>query len=101
MEFSEGKQSAGQAGKSCAPSVVNFSLKEYNNNYFHNGLLFIDLNLKGNFPLILVKKQKPVHLAQGGYRDGTPCTLRCYLSLIHICRCRRYAVCRSRWSPDH
>eukprot|EP00826_Nyctotherus_ovalis_P029669 TRINITY_DN23525_c0_g1_i2.p2 TRINITY_DN23525_c0_g1~~TRINITY_DN23525_c0_g1_i2.p2 ORF type:complete len:150 (-),score=62.76 TRINITY_DN23525_c0_g1_i2:15-464(-) len=21
------------------------------------------------------------------------------LSLIHICRCRRYAVCRSRWSP--
>eukprot|EP00826_Nyctotherus_ovalis_P055528 TRINITY_DN7381_c0_g1_i3.p1 TRINITY_DN7381_c0_g1~~TRINITY_DN7381_c0_g1_i3.p1 ORF type:complete len:470 (-),score=48.10 TRINITY_DN7381_c0_g1_i3:22-1431(-) len=38
-----------------------------------------------------------------------PCTLRCYhcfpctlrLSLIHICRCRRYAVCRSRWSPYH
>eukprot|EP00826_Nyctotherus_ovalis_P033055 TRINITY_DN26661_c0_g2_i1.p1 TRINITY_DN26661_c0_g2~~TRINITY_DN26661_c0_g2_i1.p1 ORF type:complete len:100 (-),score=11.20 TRINITY_DN26661_c0_g2_i1:9-308(-) len=28
-----------------------------------------------------------------------PCTLR--LSLIHICRCRRYAVCRSRWSPYH
>eukprot|EP00826_Nyctotherus_ovalis_P017190 TRINITY_DN15040_c0_g1_i6.p1 TRINITY_DN15040_c0_g1~~TRINITY_DN15040_c0_g1_i6.p1 ORF type:complete len:121 (+),score=32.35 TRINITY_DN15040_c0_g1_i6:510-872(+) len=26
-------------------------------------------------------------------------TLR--LSLIHICRCRRYAVCRSRWSPYH
>eukprot|EP00826_Nyctotherus_ovalis_P006358 TRINITY_DN11494_c0_g3_i3.p1 TRINITY_DN11494_c0_g3~~TRINITY_DN11494_c0_g3_i3.p1 ORF type:complete len:263 (+),score=57.44 TRINITY_DN11494_c0_g3_i3:136-924(+) len=28
----------------------------------------------------------------------------CYmtsLSLIHICRCRRYAVCRSRWSPYH
>eukprot|EP00826_Nyctotherus_ovalis_P031198 TRINITY_DN24900_c0_g1_i1.p2 TRINITY_DN24900_c0_g1~~TRINITY_DN24900_c0_g1_i1.p2 ORF type:complete len:115 (+),score=4.28 TRINITY_DN24900_c0_g1_i1:153-497(+) len=24
-----------------------------------------------------------------------------YLSLIHICRCRRYAVCRSRWSPDN
>eukprot|EP00826_Nyctotherus_ovalis_P036752 TRINITY_DN3285_c0_g1_i21.p1 TRINITY_DN3285_c0_g1~~TRINITY_DN3285_c0_g1_i21.p1 ORF type:complete len:604 (-),score=154.23 TRINITY_DN3285_c0_g1_i21:21-1634(-) len=22
-----------------------------------------------------------------------------FLSLIHICRCRRYAVCRSRWSP--
>ena len=21
------------------------------------------------------------------------------LSLIHISRCRRYAVCRSRWSP--
>eukprot|EP00826_Nyctotherus_ovalis_P055660 TRINITY_DN7412_c0_g1_i4.p1 TRINITY_DN7412_c0_g1~~TRINITY_DN7412_c0_g1_i4.p1 ORF type:complete len:281 (+),score=44.18 TRINITY_DN7412_c0_g1_i4:42-845(+) len=25
----------------------------------------------------------------------------CELSLIHICRCRRYAVCRSRWSPYH
>eukprot|EP00826_Nyctotherus_ovalis_P033396 TRINITY_DN27044_c0_g1_i1.p1 TRINITY_DN27044_c0_g1~~TRINITY_DN27044_c0_g1_i1.p1 ORF type:complete len:100 (+),score=7.64 TRINITY_DN27044_c0_g1_i1:65-364(+) len=24
-----------------------------------------------------------------------------YLSLIHICRCRRYAVCRTRWSPNH
>eukprot|EP00826_Nyctotherus_ovalis_P027487 TRINITY_DN21484_c0_g1_i1.p1 TRINITY_DN21484_c0_g1~~TRINITY_DN21484_c0_g1_i1.p1 ORF type:complete len:105 (-),score=24.91 TRINITY_DN21484_c0_g1_i1:23-337(-) len=23
------------------------------------------------------------------------------LSLIHICRCRRYAVCRSRGSPKH
>eukprot|EP00826_Nyctotherus_ovalis_P043909 TRINITY_DN4687_c0_g4_i5.p1 TRINITY_DN4687_c0_g4~~TRINITY_DN4687_c0_g4_i5.p1 ORF type:complete len:162 (-),score=23.58 TRINITY_DN4687_c0_g4_i5:27-512(-) len=32
-------------------------------------------------------------------------TLKIYvmynLSLIHICRCRRYAVCRSRWSPYH
>eukprot|EP00826_Nyctotherus_ovalis_P026013 TRINITY_DN20267_c0_g1_i1.p2 TRINITY_DN20267_c0_g1~~TRINITY_DN20267_c0_g1_i1.p2 ORF type:complete len:103 (-),score=13.49 TRINITY_DN20267_c0_g1_i1:9-317(-) len=27
--------------------------------------------------------------------------LNIYLSLIHICRCRRYAVCRSRWSPYH
>eukprot|EP00826_Nyctotherus_ovalis_P009129 TRINITY_DN12397_c0_g1_i4.p2 TRINITY_DN12397_c0_g1~~TRINITY_DN12397_c0_g1_i4.p2 ORF type:complete len:110 (-),score=18.55 TRINITY_DN12397_c0_g1_i4:17-346(-) len=26
---------------------------------------------------------------------------RINLSLIHICRCRRYAVCRSRWSPYH
>ena len=23
------------------------------------------------------------------------------LTHIHICRCRRYAVCRSRWSPYH
>eukprot|EP00826_Nyctotherus_ovalis_P025106 TRINITY_DN19405_c0_g1_i2.p1 TRINITY_DN19405_c0_g1~~TRINITY_DN19405_c0_g1_i2.p1 ORF type:complete len:336 (-),score=63.02 TRINITY_DN19405_c0_g1_i2:13-987(-) len=27
------------------------------------------------------------------------CTM--YLSLIHICRCRRYEGCRSRWSPHH
>ena len=24
-----------------------------------------------------------------------------HLSLIHICRCRRYSLCRSRWSPYH
>ena len=24
-----------------------------------------------------------------------------WLSLIHICRCRRYSLCRSRWSPYH
>ena len=24
-----------------------------------------------------------------------------WLSLIHIWRCRRYSLCRSRWSPDH
>ena len=23
------------------------------------------------------------------------------LSLIHIWRCRRYSLCRSRWSPEH
>eukprot|EP00826_Nyctotherus_ovalis_P018338 TRINITY_DN15483_c0_g1_i1.p2 TRINITY_DN15483_c0_g1~~TRINITY_DN15483_c0_g1_i1.p2 ORF type:complete len:132 (+),score=13.65 TRINITY_DN15483_c0_g1_i1:109-504(+) len=37
-----------------------------------------------------------------GYWDG--CSLDIYfddLSLIHICRCRRYAVCRSRWSAYH
>ena len=28
-------------------------------------------------------------------------TLCWLLSLIHIWRCRRYAVCRSRWSPYH
>ena len=25
----------------------------------------------------------------------------CRLSLIHIWRCRRYSLCRSRWSPYH
>ena len=28
-------------------------------------------------------------------------SLLCTLSLIHIWRCRRYSLCRSRWSPYH
>eukprot|EP00826_Nyctotherus_ovalis_P024474 TRINITY_DN18926_c0_g1_i1.p1 TRINITY_DN18926_c0_g1~~TRINITY_DN18926_c0_g1_i1.p1 ORF type:complete len:108 (+),score=34.03 TRINITY_DN18926_c0_g1_i1:102-425(+) len=32
---------------------------------------------------------------------GKQSPLPIQLSLIHICRCRRYAVCRSRWSPYH
>eukprot|EP00826_Nyctotherus_ovalis_P024905 TRINITY_DN19218_c0_g2_i1.p1 TRINITY_DN19218_c0_g2~~TRINITY_DN19218_c0_g2_i1.p1 ORF type:complete len:238 (+),score=57.86 TRINITY_DN19218_c0_g2_i1:159-872(+) len=33
--------------------------------------------------------------------SGIPGRSEVELSLIHICRCRRYAVCRSRWSPYH
>ena len=39
-----------------------------------------------------------------GHNCEEPCSLTCKdqgLSLIHIWRCRRYAVCRSRWSPYH
>ena len=35
---------------------------------------------------------------------ASSCDVACphhVLSLIHIWRCRRYAVCRSRWSPYH
>eukprot|EP00826_Nyctotherus_ovalis_P014444 TRINITY_DN14029_c0_g1_i4.p2 TRINITY_DN14029_c0_g1~~TRINITY_DN14029_c0_g1_i4.p2 ORF type:complete len:206 (+),score=44.18 TRINITY_DN14029_c0_g1_i4:459-1076(+) len=34
-------------------------------------------------------------------QSGKVAELHKSLSLIHICRCRRYAVCRSRWSPYH
>eukprot|EP00826_Nyctotherus_ovalis_P024450 TRINITY_DN18911_c0_g1_i1.p1 TRINITY_DN18911_c0_g1~~TRINITY_DN18911_c0_g1_i1.p1 ORF type:complete len:261 (-),score=42.48 TRINITY_DN18911_c0_g1_i1:16-798(-) len=37
----------------------------------------------------------------GNYSLATAVTMLHLLSLIHICRCRRYAVCRSRWSPYH
>ena len=30
-----------------------------------------------------------------------PSAVGWYLSLIHIWRCRRYSLCRSRWSPYH
>eukprot|EP00826_Nyctotherus_ovalis_P013537 TRINITY_DN13682_c0_g1_i5.p1 TRINITY_DN13682_c0_g1~~TRINITY_DN13682_c0_g1_i5.p1 ORF type:complete len:206 (-),score=47.46 TRINITY_DN13682_c0_g1_i5:11-628(-) len=39
------------------------------------------------------KKDKSTSLLEQGKEQ--------LLSLIHICRCRRYAVCRSRWSPYH
>eukprot|EP00826_Nyctotherus_ovalis_P051315 TRINITY_DN6409_c0_g1_i1.p3 TRINITY_DN6409_c0_g1~~TRINITY_DN6409_c0_g1_i1.p3 ORF type:complete len:123 (-),score=26.56 TRINITY_DN6409_c0_g1_i1:22-390(-) len=35
------------------------------------------------------------------YKDHTADTEVTYLSLIHICRCRRIERCRSRWSPYH
>eukprot|EP00826_Nyctotherus_ovalis_P009454 TRINITY_DN12500_c0_g1_i3.p1 TRINITY_DN12500_c0_g1~~TRINITY_DN12500_c0_g1_i3.p1 ORF type:complete len:345 (-),score=137.08 TRINITY_DN12500_c0_g1_i3:21-1055(-) len=35
------------------------------------------------------------------YREAKRNPKNQHLSLIHICRCRRYAVCRSRWSPYH
>eukprot|EP00826_Nyctotherus_ovalis_P061769 TRINITY_DN8827_c0_g1_i2.p1 TRINITY_DN8827_c0_g1~~TRINITY_DN8827_c0_g1_i2.p1 ORF type:complete len:354 (+),score=48.42 TRINITY_DN8827_c0_g1_i2:495-1556(+) len=41
----------------------------------------------------------PLAIETAIYWASRPCTLRCYLSLIHICRCRRLLTCRSRWSP--
>ena len=32
---------------------------------------------------------------------GDEIELQLFLSLIHICRCRRLLTCRSRWSPYH
>eukprot|EP00826_Nyctotherus_ovalis_P021335 TRINITY_DN16866_c0_g1_i1.p1 TRINITY_DN16866_c0_g1~~TRINITY_DN16866_c0_g1_i1.p1 ORF type:complete len:241 (+),score=46.44 TRINITY_DN16866_c0_g1_i1:133-855(+) len=43
--------------------------------------------------------EQEVMLTRMNLHDKTP--LGSILSLIHICRCRRYAVCRSRWSPYH
>ena len=35
------------------------------------------------------------------YADSNGLDENMALSLIHICRCRRYSLCRSRWSPYH
>eukprot|EP00826_Nyctotherus_ovalis_P058493 TRINITY_DN8042_c0_g1_i2.p2 TRINITY_DN8042_c0_g1~~TRINITY_DN8042_c0_g1_i2.p2 ORF type:complete len:241 (-),score=60.92 TRINITY_DN8042_c0_g1_i2:11-733(-) len=45
---------------------------------------------------ILRSKQELCQTLESKIRDEDK-----MLSLIHICRCRRYAVCRSRWSPYH
>eukprot|EP00826_Nyctotherus_ovalis_P006931 TRINITY_DN11692_c0_g1_i7.p2 TRINITY_DN11692_c0_g1~~TRINITY_DN11692_c0_g1_i7.p2 ORF type:complete len:105 (-),score=48.82 TRINITY_DN11692_c0_g1_i7:12-326(-) len=36
-----------------------------------------------------------------GFHVALSLIQREYLSLIHICRCRRIERCRSRWSPYH
>eukprot|EP00826_Nyctotherus_ovalis_P009017 TRINITY_DN12352_c0_g1_i5.p1 TRINITY_DN12352_c0_g1~~TRINITY_DN12352_c0_g1_i5.p1 ORF type:complete len:315 (+),score=67.92 TRINITY_DN12352_c0_g1_i5:275-1219(+) len=46
----------------------------------------------------IVAKRKALETAASTEPEGV---FPMYLSLIHICRCRRYAVCRSRWSPYH
>ena len=40
--------------------------------------------------------------AAGSFHVGPQCCKQeLFLSLIHIWRCRRYSLCRSRWSPYH
>ena len=56
-----------------------------------------------------VMREKPfwLGLAPEGTREGAErwktgfYRIAEQLSLIHICRCRRYSLCRSRWSPYH
>eukprot|EP00826_Nyctotherus_ovalis_P041407 TRINITY_DN4160_c0_g2_i3.p1 TRINITY_DN4160_c0_g2~~TRINITY_DN4160_c0_g2_i3.p1 ORF type:complete len:205 (-),score=10.05 TRINITY_DN4160_c0_g2_i3:21-635(-) len=47
-------------------------------------------------------KKKNYNNSRGNEKDTPDFASNMHdLSLIHICRCRRYAVCRSRWSPYH
>ena len=71
------------------------------------------ISISGGFGYGIFKYDTLVKLAkdalmQSQMRGGDQITVltknekaRHYLSLIHIWRCRRYAVCRSRWSPYH
>eukprot|EP00826_Nyctotherus_ovalis_P017113 TRINITY_DN15010_c0_g1_i1.p1 TRINITY_DN15010_c0_g1~~TRINITY_DN15010_c0_g1_i1.p1 ORF type:complete len:111 (-),score=20.31 TRINITY_DN15010_c0_g1_i1:13-345(-) len=46
-------------------------------------------------------RMKALELSERRSSSGKRKRISIDLSLIHICRCRRYAVCRSRWSPYH
>ena len=48
-----------------------------------------------------VKWKFPVLAWYAYSRFSFSCRISKYLSLIHIWRCRRSTLCRSRWSPDH
>ena len=64
VEFSESKD------KPTSLFIVNSSIKEYNNNYFDNDIILLDDIEMNEFPLIMIKKSNPPHLAQGGYKNG-------------------------------
>ena len=86
--------------KSFPEQTVNFSGKDLQQNSSER-ILIIDFDQSkgvalGETPfgqtIIIDIKKEEKHMRKLGYPA---------LSLIHIWRCRRYAVCRSRWSPYH
>ena len=60
--------------------------------------MYVSRNVKTPINLTLRSKFKVV---SGSWMYATHRLMVIHLSLIHIWRCRRYAVCRSRWSPYH
>lgn len=53
-----------------APCTQNRSDKEYQNNYILNGWVQIDSQITSQFPVVIIKKHNPEHIAQGGYLNG-------------------------------
>eukprot|EP00826_Nyctotherus_ovalis_P024901 TRINITY_DN19213_c0_g1_i1.p1 TRINITY_DN19213_c0_g1~~TRINITY_DN19213_c0_g1_i1.p1 ORF type:complete len:249 (+),score=73.04 TRINITY_DN19213_c0_g1_i1:73-819(+) len=73
--------------------------KEDNKEVDHKEILkkLVDIAIRGK-QIIEMKNQILEKLKRERQVEGVKAAK---LSLIHICRCRRYAVCRSRWSPYH
>eukprot|EP00826_Nyctotherus_ovalis_P021904 TRINITY_DN17151_c0_g2_i1.p1 TRINITY_DN17151_c0_g2~~TRINITY_DN17151_c0_g2_i1.p1 ORF type:complete len:409 (-),score=83.45 TRINITY_DN17151_c0_g2_i1:12-1238(-) len=73
-------------------------LKTYVQQYFFFAVQLKEENIQENLELAA-----QIFLLVFNEKEFITETLRkdFHLSLIHICRCRRYAVCRSRWSPYH
>eukprot|EP00826_Nyctotherus_ovalis_P028964 TRINITY_DN22830_c0_g1_i1.p1 TRINITY_DN22830_c0_g1~~TRINITY_DN22830_c0_g1_i1.p1 ORF type:complete len:143 (-),score=29.67 TRINITY_DN22830_c0_g1_i1:9-437(-) len=109
----EGERKFGEAGSMAARS--NFKDTVWGFNRFL-GMKQTSVHLKEELKYVFAKclpgenKGIAFELSQRGhkkvYAPEQLCAaflskLRRMLSLIHICRCRRYAVCRSRWSPYH
>eukprot|EP00826_Nyctotherus_ovalis_P006856 TRINITY_DN11673_c0_g1_i2.p1 TRINITY_DN11673_c0_g1~~TRINITY_DN11673_c0_g1_i2.p1 ORF type:complete len:315 (-),score=71.65 TRINITY_DN11673_c0_g1_i2:20-964(-) len=59
------------------------------------------VNGKGNCDLKKLLRVTRKNLSMTKEYNKIALSMMYKLSLIHICRCRRYAVCRSRWSPYH
>eukprot|EP00826_Nyctotherus_ovalis_P033135 TRINITY_DN26735_c0_g2_i1.p1 TRINITY_DN26735_c0_g2~~TRINITY_DN26735_c0_g2_i1.p1 ORF type:complete len:187 (+),score=36.34 TRINITY_DN26735_c0_g2_i1:150-710(+) len=62
------------------------------------GVCILEVTLCRNIETLLTFPQQKCAVLRKRNAGGEAPQL---LSLIHICRCRRYAVCRSRWSPYH
>eukprot|EP00826_Nyctotherus_ovalis_P006150 TRINITY_DN11424_c0_g1_i7.p1 TRINITY_DN11424_c0_g1~~TRINITY_DN11424_c0_g1_i7.p1 ORF type:complete len:114 (+),score=14.79 TRINITY_DN11424_c0_g1_i7:181-522(+) len=77
---------------SSAPTYVN-----RNEEYINNGISPYTIQFLRK--MAEYNKSTLSHHLGNDYPLSSMFTSVLYLSLIHICRCRRYAVCRSRWSP--
>eukprot|EP00826_Nyctotherus_ovalis_P011301 TRINITY_DN1294_c0_g2_i1.p1 TRINITY_DN1294_c0_g2~~TRINITY_DN1294_c0_g2_i1.p1 ORF type:complete len:403 (+),score=111.22 TRINITY_DN1294_c0_g2_i1:25-1209(+) len=66
VEFSESRDQS----KPASLFIINSYIKEYNNYYFDKDMTLLDDVAMAEFPLVLVQRCNPPHLAQGGYKDG-------------------------------
>eukprot|EP00826_Nyctotherus_ovalis_P032732 TRINITY_DN2635_c0_g1_i22.p1 TRINITY_DN2635_c0_g1~~TRINITY_DN2635_c0_g1_i22.p1 ORF type:complete len:353 (-),score=61.15 TRINITY_DN2635_c0_g1_i22:18-1076(-) len=80
------------------PKLYNHSFDEY---YRNTSLERITEEFYGsmNMPIDDVMRKSDLYSKPGKSQHAL--CMDIYLSLIHICRCRRSTLCRSRWSPYH
>eukprot|EP00826_Nyctotherus_ovalis_P002366 TRINITY_DN10467_c0_g4_i1.p1 TRINITY_DN10467_c0_g4~~TRINITY_DN10467_c0_g4_i1.p1 ORF type:complete len:500 (-),score=76.16 TRINITY_DN10467_c0_g4_i1:15-1514(-) len=79
--------------------VVQLALENVSFNNFHS--LIEDTAILLKLEKFTLSKFKCSDVSIDHFVKLMKASRNIYLSLIHICRCRRYAVCRSRWSPYH
>lgn len=54
-----------------SPKIINDSVIPFENNYNIKGIVRMDWEFKDQLPYILLKKEKTLFIAQGGYWDGS------------------------------
>jgi len=70
IEFVEPDLSKENGNKTASPWFVDSTPRKYMNRYFSDNIILLDPIIETNFPVVMVKKHTPLHIAQGGYIDG-------------------------------